>query len=57
MTWSIINIFDNINKEGTTVIIATHNAEVVANLGRRVVALDRGRIVKDKKEEKHASSK
>jgi cell division transport system ATP-binding protein len=43
----IIDLLLEINQLGTTVILATHNQALVNKIGRRVVALDRGRIVSD----------
>jgi len=36
-----------INKRGTTVIMSTHNKNIVDKLRRRVIALDGGRMVRD----------
>ncbi|MDO8514894.1 MAG: ATP-binding cassette domain-containing protein [bacterium] len=47
--WSIIKLLGDINKSGTTVLVATHNSEVVDVLEKRVVRLEDGRIVKDRK--------
>lgn len=47
--WKIVKILDKINKSGTTVIMATHNGEIVDTLNRRVVRLEDGHIVSDKK--------
>ncbi len=55
--WSIIKILEDMNTEGMIIVMSTHNTEIVNNLGRRVVSLERGRVIKDKKGEKHASSK
>lgn len=49
MSWSITRLLGRINEWGTTVIIATHDADIVNSLRRRVVALDRGRVVRDEK--------
>lgn len=38
-----------INKHGTTVIVATHNKDIVNTVNKRVITLDKGRIVSDKK--------
>lgn len=54
--WEIISMLAAINKEGTIVIMATHNAEVVNTLSKRVVILDRGKIVKDEKVGKYVTS-
>lgn len=45
--WDILRLLLEINKGGTTVIMATHNREIVDRLQRRVIALDQGRIVRD----------
>ncbi len=47
ISWEIIQLLLRINELGVTVLMATHNAEVVTSLRRRVVALEEGRIVRD----------
>ena len=47
ISWEIIQLLLRINELGTTVLMATHNAEVVTALRKRVVALEEGRIVRD----------
>jgi cell division transport system ATP-binding protein len=47
ISWEIIQLLLRINELGTTVLMATHNAEVVTALRKRVVALEGGRIVRD----------
>jgi cell division transport system ATP-binding protein len=47
ISWEIIQLLLRINDLGTTVLMATHNAEVVTALRKRVVALEAGRIVRD----------
>lgn len=47
--WKIVKILDKINQAGTTVIMATHNGEIVNSQNKRVVRLDKGKIVSDKK--------
>jgi cell division transport system ATP-binding protein len=47
ISWEIIQLLLRINELGTTVLMATHNAEVVTALRRRVVALEEGRVVRD----------
>jgi len=49
-TWEIINLFKKIHSFGTTIILATHNKEVVDHLKKRVIMLDKGRVVYDEKE-------
>jgi len=46
-TWDIIRLLLKINELGTTIVLATHDREVINNLGRRVVTLDKGRIIRD----------
>jgi cell division transport system ATP-binding protein len=43
----IMRLLDRINRTGTTVLMATHDATVVDNMRRRVIELDRGAIVRD----------
>ncbi|MGH7164497.1 MAG: cell division ATP-binding protein FtsE [Nitrospiraceae bacterium] len=43
----IIELFNTINARGTTVMIATHNRQVVNQVHRRVVTLNQGRLVSD----------
>lgn len=46
-TWEVIKILNKINELGSTVILATHDKDIVNTLGRRVITLDNGRVVKD----------
>ncbi len=46
-TWEIIELLFKINKRGTTVILATHDKEVVDSLKKRVVTLKGGKIISD----------
>ncbi|AZU63960.1 cell division ATP-binding protein FtsE [Neobacillus mesonae] len=46
-TWEIMKIFEEINNRGTTVIMATHNRDIVNTLKRRVIAIEGGKIVRD----------
>jgi len=43
----IVELFKTINARGTTVLVATHNRQVIEQVGRRVVALDQGKVVSD----------
>jgi cell division transport system ATP-binding protein len=47
ISWEILQLLLRINELGVTVLIATHNADVVTALRRRVVALEEGRVVRD----------
>jgi len=44
----IMAIFDRANARGTTVVVATHDRELMARFPRRVVALEHGRVIEDK---------
>lgn len=46
-SWEIVKILSEINKKGTTVIMASHNTDIVKNLGKRVIHIDKGKIIKD----------
>jgi cell division transport system ATP-binding protein len=46
-SWEIMDIFDEINTRGTTVVMATHNKEIVNTIKHRVIAIDGGKIVRD----------
>ncbi|MES1040433.1 MULTISPECIES: cell division ATP-binding protein FtsE [Peribacillus] len=46
-SWEIMNIFEEINKRGTTLVMATHNRDIVNNIKRRVIAIESGKIVRD----------
>lgn len=43
----IMDLLERINRTGTTVLVATHDREMVDNMRRRVIALDRGRLMRD----------
>lgn len=58
-SWEIVKLLSDINEKGTTIIMATHNSDIVKSMNRRVVALEKGKIIRDdrkaqakKKEEK-----
>jgi cell division ATP-binding protein FtsE len=46
-SWEIMKLFEEINARGTTIIMATHNREIVNNMRRRVIAIEGGLIVRD----------
>ena len=52
-TYEIINILKQINKLGTTIILATHDRDVVENIGGRVITLNGGQVVLDDKNGKY----
>lgn len=46
-SWGIMELLSEINKKGTTVIMATHAQDIVKRLGKRVIVLNEGRLVAD----------
>ncbi|MEK7092387.1 MAG: cell division ATP-binding protein FtsE [Patescibacteria group bacterium] len=52
----IMKLLIDINAKGTTVLMATHNHEIVNKAGKRVVSLEKGKLVKDEKKGKYGSS-
>ena len=44
-SWEIVKLLSDINKRGTTVIMATHNQDVIKSLGKRVIHIEKGKIV------------
>jgi cell division transport system ATP-binding protein len=46
--WDVIKVLEKINHYGTTVLLTTHNIEIVNKLKRRVVTIEGGRIVSDR---------
>ena len=50
MAWEIMMLLQEINKMGTTVVVVTHNTDVVDIMKKRVVTLDNGSIVSDEQE-------
>jgi cell division transport system ATP-binding protein len=45
--WEIMQLFLRINARGATVVMATHNREIVDLLRRRVIAIDSGQVARD----------
>jgi cell division transport system ATP-binding protein len=45
LSLEIMNLFREINARGTTVVVATHDRELIQRVGRRSIALDHGRLV------------
>jgi cell division transport system ATP-binding protein len=46
-SWGIMELFEEINDRGTTIVMATHNREIVNTIKRRVIAIENGKIVRD----------
>ncbi len=53
-TFDVIKLLMKINEFGTTVVLASHNREVVNAVGQRVITMDKGKIVKDQKQGKYS---
>ncbi len=53
-TYEIVQILKKINDLGTTVILTTHNRGVIESIGKRVITMERGRVVRDDKDGKYA---
>ncbi len=47
--WEIMKLLEDINKRGTTVVVVTHNQDIVERMQKRVIRLDKGQIVSDEK--------
>ena len=50
-SYDVVKLLLKINELGTTVILATHNREIVNSVGRRVISMEKGKIVRDQVEE------
>ena len=53
MSYEIIELLSEINKRGTTVLIVTHEHELVKSFGKRVITIDDGRVVSDTAEDEY----
>lgn len=51
-SWEIVKLLQDINQAGTTIIMATHNTDIVNSLLKRVLALEKGKLIKDEIREK-----
>ena len=49
-SYDVVKLLLKINKLGTTVVLATHDTNIVNTIGRRVVSMEKGRIIKDQLE-------
>ncbi len=54
-SWEIMNLLDKVNRQGTTVVVVTHNREIVDQMKKRVIAMKSGRIVSDEEEGGYAN--
>jgi cell division transport system ATP-binding protein len=51
--WDVIKVLEKINRYGTTVLLTTHNQEIVNRLKRRVITIDDGRVASDRANAKY----
>ncbi len=49
--WEIMKLLEDINAEGTTVVVVTHNLEIVRVMKKRVIMIDKGIVVSDNQQE------
>lgn len=52
-SWGVIQLLNEINSWGTTVVMATHNVEIVNTLKKRVISVKNGKVTRDKSEGKY----
>jgi len=52
-TFEVVQILKKINDLGTTIILTTHNKGVIDSLKKRVITMDRGRVIRDDREGKY----
>ena len=48
-SWEIMKLLDEINKRGTTVVVVTHNREIVDAMQKRVITIQKGMVVSDER--------
>ncbi|MBI2003414.1 MAG: cell division ATP-binding protein FtsE [Parcubacteria group bacterium] len=53
-TFDVIKLLMKINEFGTTVVLASHDREVVNAVGKRVITMDKGKVVKDQEQGKYS---
>lgn len=53
---SILEILNDINKEGVTIIMATHDNEIINLFPKRVIQLEKGKIIRDTKREMYEAT-
>jgi cell division transport system ATP-binding protein len=46
-SWEIVKLLQDINQAGTTVLMATHNTDIINSLLKRVIGLEKGKLVRD----------
>ena len=48
-SWEIMNLLEEANRRGTTIVVVTHNHEIVNTMKKRVITMSKGNIVSDTK--------
>ncbi|MDE5782561.1 MAG: cell division ATP-binding protein FtsE [Lachnospiraceae bacterium] len=48
-SWEIMKLLEEINNRGTTVLVVTHNREIVDAMGKRVITMNKGVVISDEK--------
>ncbi|MBQ6696213.1 MAG: ABC transporter ATP-binding protein [Lachnospiraceae bacterium] len=56
-SWEIMSLLDDINKRGTTVVVVTHNQEIVDRMEKRVITLKNGRVISDEEKGRYRYAK
>jgi len=46
-SWEIMKLLDEINKKGTTVVVVTHNSDIVDKMQKRVITMNKGILISD----------
>ena len=46
-SWEIMKLLDKVNRQGTTVIVVTHNMEIVQQMKKRTITMSEGKIISD----------
>ncbi len=52
-SWEIVRLLGKINEMGTTVILATHDRDIINALGKRVITLEKGQVIRDEERGKY----
>lgn len=52
-TWEIVKLLQDINEAGTTILMATHDDDIVNNVAKRVIELEKGKVIRDEKSSNH----
>ncbi len=56
-SWEIVKLLSDINEKGTTILMATHNLDIVKSLAKRIIELEKGHLVNDNKNNKEEKEK